>query len=298
MKLHYLYILYFMIAVAAGSALGLSAAGMLSHFGINGAEYAQPVQAIITVIFGYTAVWLLSHSIIEYGRGKPRMDEKPLAKMVSLIGYIIIALIILANFQINITGLLIGAGFLGVVIGFAAQPTLGNLFSGVSMMAAKPFANGDRITFSTWQYGMLPPSFAHGTILPGYSGVIEEMGLMYTKLRLDSGTSLFVPNGIMNQASIINYSLSETIEISLRVELPLHAEFGEFKRAMMLDIARHKKLKGGIRQGPRISITDIELSNYGVEIKAVSTIKDESYVRAELSSAAFRIAGRLSKAKK
>lgn len=278
-------------SIAVGVALVVFSGQILAAFGISQAAYGQVFAAAITIVFGYLTTWSLASSILDYGARKPRMDEKPLSKIISLMGYIVILFLVLSLFHVNLTGLLIGAGFLGIVIGLAAQSTLGNLFSGVSMMAAKPFANGDRVTFSTWQYGMLPPSYAHRTILPGYSGTIDEIGLIYTRMRLDDGTVLYVPNGIMNQAVIMNYEVSDVIEINVRVELPQGADFGAFKRGLLAEIGKHKRLGSAMKGRPDVIITDINISNYGIDIKARSTVENERYVKAELSKVALHAAG-------
>ncbi len=285
-----LYVAGFVISIAAGVALVVLSGPILALFGISQAAYGQAFDAAITIVFGYLATWLFAGSILDYGRRRPRMDEKPLSKITALIGYIVILFLVLSLFHVNLTGLLIGAGFLGIVIGLAAQSTLGNLFSGVSMMAAKPFANGDRVTFSTWQYGMLPPSYTHRAILPGYSGTIDEIGLIYTRMRLDDGTVIYVPNGIMNQAVIMNYAVSDVIEINVRVELPQSVEFGAFRRRLLVEIGRHKRLGAAMKGRPDILITDINISNYGVDIKARSTVENERYIKAELSKVAQRTA--------
>lgn len=292
MKRHYIYLTGFVAVMAAGAALGYFSAGILAGLGASTALYDQAAIALITVAFGYAAVRLLAGSILEYGKRRPRLDEKPVSKLVSLFGYVIILFFVLSIFHVNYTAALLGAGFLGIVIGLASQSTLGNFFAGISMMAAKPFAGGDRITFSTWQYGVLPPSYSHRSILPGYSGVIQEIGIMYTKLRLDDGTSLFVPNGIMNQAVIINYAISNAMSIDVRAELPITASFADFKKKVSKGIEKHKKLAGCLSGKVDILITDIGISNYGVDVRVRIGVTQERYVKRELAEIVMRVASR------
>ncbi|MCL5239174.1 MAG: mechanosensitive ion channel family protein [Candidatus Marsarchaeota archaeon] len=289
MKSYYMHLFgVFLLAVAA-VVLFFTSGAVLSYLGLPEAQYGRAFDAILTVVLGYAMIWLLARGILSYGKSRPRFDEGPIAKFVSMLGYVIIAFLVLALFQVNVTGLLVGAGFLGIVIGLASQSTLGNLFAGIAMMAAKPFAVGDRVTFSTWQYGMLPPSYSHRAMLPGYSGKVHEIGLMYTKLVLDDGTALFVPNGVMNQAVIINYTVSDVIQINFRVELPTSVDFAGFRRSIMNEMEKHKKLKDNMKAKPEVLLTDIGTNAYGVDIRTSSTVEREAYVKAELSSLAFRV---------
>ncbi|HUB92397.1 MAG TPA: mechanosensitive ion channel family protein [Candidatus Saccharimonadales bacterium] len=288
MKTHYIMFIAFLLALAVGIFMGLLPAQALSPFGITGI-YAELFKTAVIVVFGLISTYLLSATIINYGKNKPRMDERSIAKLVNLLGYAIIALLLLSAFKVNITGVLVGAGFLGIVIGLASQATLGNLFAGVSMMAAKPFAEGDRVTFSTWQYGLLPPSYSHNQLLPGYTGIIVNLGLMYTRIRLDEGTIIFVPNGVLNQAVIINYTISDIIEIKIRVELNNKVSFPRFRQAYLKSAGTNRKLDKLLYNGIDLRITDVGLLNYGVTIKANTRIEKENYVQSELAELALKL---------
>ena len=287
---HYIYFIGFVITIIIGVALAFSSSSILGTMGISVAAYGQIAKAAILLVFGYIALKFLALSILAYGGRRSRLDEKPLARLTSLLGYVVVFFLLLSLFGINLTGALIGAGFLGIVIGLASQSTLGNLFAGLAMMASKPFAIGDRITFSTWQYGIQPPSYMHRVILPGYSGIVEEIGLMYTKLTLDDSTDFFVPNGVMNQAAIINYSVSDSIYVNFRVELPMSANFEEFKRRTLREIEGRKRLKVKMQRKVQVIITDVGLANYGVDLRAESKIEEEAYVKEEIAAIALKVA--------
>jgi small-conductance mechanosensitive channel/CRP-like cAMP-binding protein len=67
--------------------------------------------------------------------------------LFSLVLYVTAAAVILKyTFDISFAALLPGSALLGIVLGLALQDTLGNLFSGISLHADKPFQVGDVIT--------------------------------------------------------------------------------------------------------------------------------------------------------
>jgi small conductance mechanosensitive channel len=88
------------------------------------------------------------------------------------------------------TALLAGAGVASVVIGLAAQSTLGNLVSGLSILLYRPVRMGDRVQVA---------SPAGPTI-----GVIESLSLGYTFIRADDGRKIIVPNSIMASQVTVN----------------------------------------------------------------------------------------------
>src|SRR5215469_4741926 len=93
------------------------------------------------------------------------------------------------------TALLTGASIASVVIGLAAQSTLGNLVAGVAITLYRPFRLGDRLQVSA-------PT---GTEV----GNVEMLSLGYTTLRTDDGRFVVLPNSIAASQVIINLSASQ-----------------------------------------------------------------------------------------
>lgn len=92
------------------------------------------------------------------------------------------------------TALLAGASIASVVIGLAAQSTLGNLVAGISITIYRPFRLGDTIQIAA-------PT---GTEI----GVVEIISLGYTTLRTADGRLIIVPNALA--ASQVSINLSST----------------------------------------------------------------------------------------
>jgi len=87
-----------------------------------------------------------------------------------------------------------------VVLGFALQDTLGNLFSGLAIQIEKPFRVGDWVAVG------------------GQEGRVSEITWRATKLLTRAGTMIVVPNSIMAKDTITNYSVP-TREIRLSVDV-------------------------------------------------------------------------------
>lgn len=75
-----------------------------------------------------------------------------------------------------------------VVIGFALQDTLGNMFAGLAIQVEKPFHVGHWITVGEFE------------------GLVTEITWRATKLRTKAGNLVVVPNNIMSKEGITNYS--------------------------------------------------------------------------------------------
>lgn len=88
--------------------------------------------------------------------------------------------------------LLAGASVASVVIGLAAQSTLGNLVAGISITIYKPFRLGDTLQVAT-------PT---GTEI----GVVELISLGYTTLRAPDGRLVVLPNSVAASQVVLNLS--------------------------------------------------------------------------------------------
>ena len=87
------------------------------------------------------------------------------------------------------TALLAGVGVVSVVLGIAAQNTLGNLVAGVSLVLYRPFRIGNVLQLNT------PSGMTTATV--------EEISLGYTILRDANKLAVIVPNSIM-ASSVVN----------------------------------------------------------------------------------------------
>lgn len=87
------------------------------------------------------------------------------------------------------TALLTGASVGAIVLGLAAQSTLGNLVAGLSLLLYHPFSLGDEIEINTPK-GMM-------------RGIITSLSLGYTTLVAESREQIIVPNSVMASAVMI-----------------------------------------------------------------------------------------------
>ena len=142
-----------------------------------------------------------SFSLIEI-RTKPIFDLT--AKILTiLVGSYLLLLI----WGINPLGWLASAGIVGIAIGFAAQDTLANVFSGFFIVADAPYKIGDYITLDT-----------------GERGLVSRIGLRSTRLLTRDDVEITIPNGVIASAKIVNESGGPYLKI--RVPIAFGVAYG------------------------------------------------------------------------
>jgi small conductance mechanosensitive channel len=161
------------------------------------------------------------------------------------LGIIIVALVILSGpTGSSFLSALVGIGFFGIVVGLAAQAVLGNLFSGLMLLAARPFNINDRIALITWQYGKFPPSLAHGWMEPSYTGVVKGISLTYTRILTDSNALLKVPNSIVTQSLIMNLSHGRQGLIAIQFEASIQVDPRDLRKNLSSTLSKMNEFKG------------------------------------------------------
>lgn len=82
-----------------------------------------------------------------------------------------------------------GTAIIGAVIGLAAQPVIGDLFSGIAISINKPFEIGDRIELDS-----------------GLKGIVMDITMRHVVLRTIDTVDVIIPNSKINSSTITNMS--------------------------------------------------------------------------------------------
>jgi small-conductance mechanosensitive channel len=148
-----------------------------------------------------------------------------------------VLLSLLRVINVPLDGLLLPAGFLGAALGLGAQSLVRDFVSGLFVVFEGQFAVGDTVTIND------------------KTGVVDEIGLRVTRIRDESGTLFYFPNGAMTSVAkfprrdtelIISIPLAEGTDAEAAATLA-HAtivDFGEHFNATQGPIRRAEQTDG------------------------------------------------------
>jgi small conductance mechanosensitive channel len=161
------------------------------------------------------------------------MAVKFIAKLTRYAVYVF-AFAAYAHFIPALSGLgaasLTSIGMISLIVGFAAQNTLGNLIAGISLLLYRPFKLGDRLQINA------PTGLETGTV--------EGLTLGYTLLKTDDNRRVVVPNSVMASQTNINLTANDPRVIcSVLIGISYDSDIDK-ARAILLDLAgKHPKAK-------------------------------------------------------
>ncbi len=212
----------------------IKSSGFLTPSTLQGAVLYGVVFTVLAWFFGRLLRVTVERALAHDTRDRfDRMAVKFLAKLLRY-GVYVFAVVAYAHFVPSLSGLgtasLTSISVITVIVGLAAQNTLGNLVAGLSLLLYRPFKLGDRLQ----------------VMVPGgvETGVVENLTLGYTLLKMDDNRCIVVPNSLMASQTAINMTGKDPRVIC---SVPISISYGsdiDKARGILLELAgKHPKAK-------------------------------------------------------
>jgi small-conductance mechanosensitive channel len=185
-----------------------------------------------------------------------RMDPATAGTVGFVIRIVVVIIIVLIALSIAGTGvkaLAVGGGFTAVVVGLAAQQTLGNAFAGIVLLSARPFRVGERVRLQAGATG--------GQI----DGVVSSLGLLYTTLT-QGAEKWMIPNNVVLAAVIV--PLKEPDSVDVRVRLSHGVRPSQVKAILDDEIGTPTSSRG-------VVLEEVDGDDVVVRVQATPSVADD-----------------------
>ncbi len=193
-----------------------------------GAVFYAVVFLAVAYLLGRLFKFAVTRAIQHDKRGLvDRMAAPFLAQLTRVAVYIVLLLIyvhLVPQLRSVGTALLAGVSVASIVIGLAAQNTLGNLIGGFALIVYRPFQVGDRLQIAA-------PTGVE-------TGAVETLTLGYTVLVTGDNRRVVVPNAVMANAVTLNLS---SVDPRTMVTVPLGISYSadiDTARAILMELGQ------------------------------------------------------------
>jgi small conductance mechanosensitive channel len=164
------------------------------------------ITALLLFIFGWGFASALGRTITP--TILKRMDPGTAGTVgfaIRLVTIILVAVVALHIAGVKTSTLAVGGAFTAVVLGLAAQQTLGNVFAGVVLQGTRPFQVGERVRLTG------------GPMAGSVEGTVSSLGLFYTSI-LNGEDRMMVPNNVILNLAVVPLREPEGIDVKARFD--------------------------------------------------------------------------------
>ncbi len=214
-------------------------------------EFDRWIGVGFSTILSWAAVRLTFALLVELPLKKWKEIEIPniTKDFILLICYAILFFIVLrTRGDVNLAGLITTSAALTVVIGLAAQTTLGNFFSGLVLQMEHPFSIGDWITYNS------------------HTGRVIGITWKSTRIVTRDNVLIYLPNNELSNGILINYAKPDRRSVGrLDIGLEYGAPPDKVREALLDVLKQHPRILSTPR--PQIRLTRFDDSSINYEIR-------------------------------
>lgn len=158
------------------------------------------VGAILILFIGWIVANWIQKRIRKAGQKSEKLDETLttiFAKTAKVVVMVVVIIAVLQQFGVQTASLLAVVGAAGLAIGLAWQGTLSDIAAGIMILIMRPFKIGDAVEVA------------------GTSGVIDEIGLVLTKMHTFDNVAVYMPNSDIWGTKIMNYAKNDNRRVDM-----------------------------------------------------------------------------------
>ncbi|GAB6880558.1 mechanosensitive ion channel family protein [Halorubrum gandharaense] len=212
--------------------------------------FMQVVVTVLLVAVVMVASDVIEHRIHDYAEESERIDEHEEGVVLRTLqaGLILFGgVVVLTLWNFDFQGLLVAGGFAGIVLGMAAQHTLGNMIAGFVLMFARPFEIGDWV------------------LVDGMEGTVTDITIMHTRIRTFDGETVVFPNQLVNKQRVKNYSDRSRLRLTVAVSIDYDADLAH---AESVAVDRIEAVEDVLEvPSPEVASTDFGDSGITIELR-------------------------------
>lgn len=174
---------------------GVIKVSFFSKLWSNFLDYLPTLLLAIVVYIVGCIINKIIMSILSKGLDRSRIDKTVhgfLKSFVKVVLLCVIIIIVLSILGIPMTSIIAVVGSAGIAIGLALQSSLANIAGGVIVLMGKNFRVGDYVSIN------------------GTEGTVREISIFSTNIVSVDNKSIYIPNGTVSNATIINFTREKT----------------------------------------------------------------------------------------
>jgi small conductance mechanosensitive channel len=197
------------------------------------------ISAIIILFIGLYAIRLISR-LAKRIMVKRQLDatlSNFLSDILIWALRILLFITVISRLGIETSSFVAILGAMGLAVGLSLQGSLSNFAGGMLIIFFKPFRLGDTIEAQ------------------GQTGTVSEIQIFVTKLVTGNNQTIFIPNGVLSNGTIINYSMLGVRRADLTFAISYNADIRKVREILLEVMKKNPKILK--KPEPAVAVRDI-----------------------------------------
>ena len=222
------------------------------------AEYGfKIIGAVLFLIIGFMLIsWISKRANKAFKKRDMDISLRPfLVSLINIMLKVLLVISVASMVGIATTSFIAVLGAAGLAVGLALQGSLANFAGGVLILIFKPFKTGETIKAQ------------------GHIGVVKEISIFVTKLIDPQNRLVIIPNGVLSNGDITNYTELGQVRVDLGIGVAYDADLKLAKEALMKVMTEHEF----VFKDPAPFVVVSELADSSVNLALRPYCKPENY---------------------
>jgi small-conductance mechanosensitive channel len=240
----------------------------------NGKHFINAGVSVLVLVAAWLIYLLLRHAINRFSRKRNLSEVDPGAEtrlrmiqrlLAVALFFVAVGLVFwimdVSALKRVAVGMFASAGVVGIAIGFAAQTTMANLVSGVIIAFAQPIRLGDNVK------------------IDGEYGSVESIGLFYTNIRTWDNRRLIIPNKLLSDQTIRNYTIVDArMPAMVALRLDYTADIDAVRTLLLEEVRAHQLFLPD--PAPTVQVVDADELGVSVRLMAWAASQADAWTLA------------------
>ncbi|MFC1526461.1 mechanosensitive ion channel family protein [Candidatus Latescibacterota bacterium] len=212
--------------------------------------YLPNVVAAVALAVGFWLVAVVAGRLMLASLRRGQASEGPGSILVKLVRagiFVVGALTIIDQLGIDVTSMVAGLGVAGLALSFAAQDTVANFISGITLAIDRPFKVGDWVAIGD------------------LNATVTEMRLRTTVLTTFDNENLVLPNKALAQERIVNYTLTPRVRCRVSVGIAYKETIAAARKVILATLEGDERILPDPE--PMVVVTGLGASSVDLQLR-------------------------------
>lgn len=222
------------------------------------------ISAFLILFFGIYIIRFLKRVLKKILADK-NLDptlSKFFADMLIWVLRVLLFITFISELGVQTTSFVAVLGAIGLTVGLSLQGSLSNFAGGVLIIVFEPFRVGDSIEAQ------------------GVSGTVDSIQIFVTKIITSNNVAVYIPNGILSNGNITNYSRNESRRAEIFISVAYDVDLKKVKNCLLEILKSNPKILSN--PAPEVEIVALMDNAIKIAIKAWANNADYGDITSEI----------------